>query len=429
MVYNKYIKLEVFTMPRYKKSPEEQAAERERKENLRNIMKGLDIKNFNDIQDVFKMMVGEILENGLEGELDDELGYSKYDYRNKESDNSRNGYSKKTLKTSFGETELKVPRDRNGEFEPQLVKKHQTTLTGDIEEKIISMYAKGMTTKDIESHIQEIYGLECSDTTISRITDKVLPVVREWQSRPLEEIYAVVFMDAIHFHVRSEGQIVKKAVYIAIGIRMDGIKEVMGMWVGENESAKFWLSVMNGLKNRGVADILIACVDGLTGFPTAIEAVFPNTEIQQCVIHQIRNTTKFVSYKDIKALMADLKRVYAAVDETTALAALDEFDEKWSNKYPKIAVSWRNNWANLSTYFKYPQEVRTLIYTTNTIEGFNRQLRKVTKNKGVFPTDDSLLKMLYLAMIDITKKWTGKRKDWGQIHSQLEIFFADRLPD
>lgn len=429
MVYNKYIKLEVFTMPRYKKSPEELAAERERKENLRNIMKGLDIKNFNDIQDVFKMMVGEILENGLEGELDDELGYSKYDYRNKESDNSRNGYSKKTLKTSFGETEIKVPRDRNGEFEPQLVKKHQTTLTGDIEEKIISMYAKGMTTKDIESHIQEIYGLECSDTTISRITDKVLPVVREWQSRPLEEIYAVVFMDAIHFHVRSEGQIVKKAVYIAIGIRMDGIKEVMGMWVGENESAKFWLSVMNGLKNRGVADILIACVDGLTGFPTAIEAVFPNTEIQQCVIHQIRNTTKFVSYKDIKALMADLKRVYAAVDETTALAALDEFDEKWSNKYPKIAVSWRNNWANLSTYFKYPQEVRTLIYTTNTIEGFNRQLRKVTKNKGVFPTDDSLLKMLYLAMIDITKKWTGKRKDWGQIHSQLEIFFADRLPD
>lgn len=416
-------------MPRYKKSPEERAAERERKENLRNIMKGLDIKNFNDIQDVFKMMVGEILENGLEGELDDELGYSKYDYRNKESDNSRNGYSNKTLKTSFGETEIKVPRDRNGEFEPQLVKKYQTTLTGDIEEKIISMYAKGMTTKDIESHIQEIYGLECSDTTISRITDKILPVVREWQSRPLEEIYAVVFMDAIHFHVRSEGQIVKKAVYIAIGIRMDGIKEVMGMWVGENESAKFWLSVMNGLKNRGVEDILIACVDGLTGFPTAIEAVFPNTEIQQCVIHQIRNTTKFVSYKDIKALMADLKRVYAAVDETTALAALDEFEEKWSNKYPKIAVSWRNNWANLSTYFKYPQEVRTLIYTTNTIEGFNRQLRKVTKNKGVFPTDDSLLKMLYLAMIDITKKWTGKRKDWGQIHSQLEIFFADRLPD
>ena len=414
-------------MPRYKLSPEERAAEQERKENLRNIMKGLDVKNFEDLKDVFKLMVGEMLENGLEGELDDELGYTKYDYRNKEGENSRNGYSKKTLKTSFGETEIKVPRDRDGEFEPQLIKKNQTTLTGDIEEKILSMYAKGMTTSDIETHIQDIYGLECSDSTISRITDKILPVVREWQSRPLEEIYAVVFMDAIHFHVRSEGQIVKKAVYIAIGINMDGLKEVLGMWVGENESAKFWLSVMNGLKNRGLQDILIACVDGLTGFPAAIEAVYPKTEIQQCIIHQIRNTTRFVSYKDIKALMSDLKKVYAAIDEPTALAELENFDEKWGNKYPKIAISWRDNWANLSTYFKYPQEVRTLIYTTNAIEGFNRQLRKVTKNKGVFPTDDSLLKMLYLAMMDITKKWTGKRREWGQIHSQLEIFFADRL--
>ena len=415
-------------MPRYKLSPEERAAEQERKENLRNIMKGLDVKNFDDLKDVFKMMVGEMLENGLDGELGDELGYTKYDYRNKSGENIRNGYSKKTLKTSFGETEIKVPRDRNGEFEPQLVKINQTTLTGDIEEKILSMYAKGMTTSDIEAHIKDIYGLECSDTTISRITDKILPVVREWQSRPLEEIYAVVFMDAIHFHVRSEGQIIKKAVYIAIGINMDGMKEVLGMWVGENESAKFWLSVMNSLKNRGVEDILIACVDGLTGFTNAIEAVYPKTEIQQCIIHQIRNTTKYVSYKDIKELMSDLKKVYAAVDEQTAIAELDNFDEKWSSKYPKIAISWRSNWANLSTYFKYPEAVRTLIYTTNTIEGFNRQLRKVTKSKSVFPTDDSLLKMLYLAMIDITKKWTGKRKDWGQIHSQLEIFFADRLP-
>lgn len=415
-------------MPRYKNSPEERAAEKERKENLRKIMQGLDVKNFDDLKDVFKLMVGEMLENGLEGELDDELGYTKYDYRNKHGNNSRNGYSQKTLKTSFGETEIRVPRDREGEFEPQLVKKNQTTLTGDIEEKILSMYAKGMTTSDIETHIRDIYGIECSDTTISRITDKILPVVREWQSRPLEEIYAVVFMDAIHFHVRSEGRIVKKAVYIAIGIGMNGLKDVLGMWIGENESAKFWLSVLNGLKNRGVEDILIACVDGLTGFPAAIEAVYPKTEIQQCIIHQIRNTTKYVSYKDIKALMADLKKVYAAVDEQTALTELDNFDEKCSEKYPKIAISWRNNWANLSTYFKYPQAVRTLIYTTNTIEGFNRQLRKVTKSKGVFPTDDSLMKMLYLAMIDITKKWTGKRKDWGQIHSQLEIFFADRLP-
>jgi len=316
-------------------------------------MKGLNVKNFDYLKDVFKLMVGEMLENGLEGELDDELGYTKYDYRNKTGENSRNGYSKKTLKTSFGETAIKVPRDRNGEFEPQLVKKNQTTLTGDIEEKILSMYAKGITTSDIESHIQEIYGLECSDTTISRITDKILPMVREWQARSLEEIYAVVFMDAIHFHVRSEGQVVKKAVYIAIGINMDGIKEVLGMWVGENKSAKFWLTVMNGLKNRGLQDILIACVDGLTGFPQAIEAVYPKTEIQQCIIHQIRNTTRYVSYKDLRELMADFKRVYAAVDEQTALSELDNSDEKWSGKYPKIVVSWRSNWANLSTYFKY----------------------------------------------------------------------------
>ncbi len=416
-------------MPRYKKSPEERAAEKERKDKLFNFFRDYGIEKPEDFNTLFKDMIGVFYEKGLEAELDDELGYSKYDYHNKECDNSRNGYSKKTLKTSYGDAQISIPRDRNGDFEPQLLKKNQTSVTKDIEEKILSMYAKGMTTSDIESHIQEIYGLECSDTTISRITDKILPAVREWQSRPLEEIYAVVFMDAIHFHVRCDGRVIKKAVYIAIGITMDGLKDVLGMWVGENESAKFWLTVMNGLKNRGVEDILIACVDGLTGFPAAIEAVFPKTEIQQCIIHQIRNSTKFVSYKDIKELMADLKKVYAAVDEATALSELDNFDEKWSDKYPKIAISWRNNWANLSTYFKYPQAVRTLIYTTNTIEGFNRQLRKVTKNKGVFPTDDSLLKMLYLAMIDITQKWTGKRREWGQIHSQLEIFFADRLPE
>lgn len=400
---------------------------REQRKKLLEMLQGAGITDVAGVQDLFKEMVSTVLENGLEAELEDELGYSKYDYRNKETDNSRNGYSEKTMKTSFGDMDITVPRDRKGEFDPQLIKKQQTTLSGDIEEKILSMYAKGMTTGDIESHIREIYGIDVSDSTISRVTDKILPVVKEWQSRPLESIYAVVFMDAIHFHVRSEGQIVKKAVYIAIGIQMDGIKDVLGMWVGENESAKFWLSVMNGIRNRGVEDILIACVDGLTGFTNAIEAVFPKTEIQQCIIHQIRNTTKFVSYKDIKALMADLKNIYAAIDEQTALYELDAFDEKWGNKYPKIAVSWRTHWANLSTYFKYPQEVRKLIYTTNAIEGFNRQLRKVTKSKSVFPTDDSLLKMLYLSMMDITKKWTGRRQDWGQIHSQLQIFFEDRL--
>lgn len=412
-------------MPRRKRTPEEIA----RKAKVRELMQELDINDMSDINALFKEFVGDILENGLEAELDDELGYSKYDYRNKDTDNSRNGHSTKTMKTSFGEVDIAVPRDRKGEFEPQFVRKQQTSLSGDIEEKILSMYAKGMTTRDIDAHIREIYGIEVSDSTVSRITDKILPVVKEWQQRPLEEIYAVVFLDAIHYHVRSEGQIVKKAVYIAIGINMEGIKEVLGMWVGENESAKYWLSILNGLKNRGVEDILIACVDGLTGFDNAIEAVYPQTEIQQCIIHQIRNTTRFVSYKDIKALMADLKRVYAAVDEETALYELEAFGEKWNSKYPKIAQSWEANWPKLSTYFKYPQEVRTLIYTTNAIEGFNRQLRKVTKSKSVFPTDDSLLKMLYLAMIDITKKWTGKRRDWGIIHSQLEVFFAERLPD
>ena len=401
---------------------------REQRKKLLELLQDAGINDVAGVQELFKEMVSTVLENGLEGELDEELGYSKYDYHNKETDNSRNGYSEKTLKTTLGDMEIAVPRDRKGQFEPQLVKKQQTTLSGDIEEKILSMYAKGMTTSDIESHIREIYGLDVSDSTVSRVTDKILPVVREWQMRPLEAIYAVVFMDAIHFHVRSEGQIVKKAVYIAIGMQMDGIRDVLGMWVGANESAKFWLGILNGMKNRGVTDILIACVDGLSGFTNAIEAVFPKTEIQQCVIHQIRNSTKFVSYKDIKALMADLKTVYAAVDEETALYQLDTFDEKWSSKYPKITLSWRANWVNLATYFKYPQEVRRLIYTTNAIENFNRQLRKVTKAKSVFPTDDSLLKMLYLAMIDITKKWTGRRQDWGIIHSQLEIFFADRLP-
>jgi transposase-like protein len=402
---------------------------REERKKLLELLQGAGINDVGGVQELFKEMVGTVLENGLEGELEEELGYSKYDYRNKETDNSRNGYSEKTLKSSLGDIEISVPRDRKGEFEPQIVRKNQTTLSGDIEEKILSMYAKGMTTSDIEGHIREIYGIEVSDSTISRVTDKILPVVKDWQMRPLEGVYAVVFMDAIHFHVRSEGQIIKKAVYIAIGIKMDGVRDVLGMWVGENESAKFWLGILNGLKNRGVEDILIACVDGLTGFTSAIEAVYPRTEIQQCIIHQIRNSTKYVSYKDLKPLMADLKKVYAAVDEHTAQYQLDVFEEKWGSKYPKIALSWRSNWANLSTYFKYPQEVRTLIYTTNAIENFNRQLRKVTKSKSVFPTDDSLLKMLYLAMVDITKKWTGRRRDWGQIHSQLEVFFADRLTD
>ena len=412
-------------MARKKDTPQKAAL----REMMGNYLKenNVTVKDGTDVNSIMRDMMSIILEGALDQEMDEELGYSKYDYRNKETDNSRNGHSQKTMHTSYGDMEIDIPRDRKGEFEPQIVKKYQNTVTQDMEEKIISMYAKGMTTNDIESHMRELYDIEISDSTISRITDKILPIVKEWQERPLEEIYAVVFMDAIHYHVRNEGRIVKRAVYVAIGIDMEGHKDVLGMYVGQNESAKFWLSILNGLKNRGVEDILIACVDGLTGFPQAIEAVFPDTEIQQCIIHQIRNTTKFVSYKGLKPLMADLKHVYAAPTEEIARAELDSFDEKWSGKYPKIAKSWKDNWANLSTYFKYPEAVRRLIYTTNTIEGFNRQLRKVTKSKTVFPSDESLLKMLYLAMVDITKKWTGHRQDWGQIHSQLEIFFEERL--
>ena len=412
-------------MPVKKRTPEENA----RRSKIRELLDMSNITSMDDIQNPFKETIAEFMEDGLETELDDELGYSRYDYCNKNTETSRNGHSSKTLRTSFGDVEVAVPRDRKGEFEPQLLKKNQTSISQDIEEKILSMYAKGMTTGDIEAHIQDIYGVDVSDTTVSRITDKILPVAKEWQQRPMEAVYTVVFLDAIHYHVRSEGHIVKKAVYIAIGIDLDGHKDVLGMWVGENESAKYWATVLNSLRNRGIEDIFIACTDNLCGFSTAIEAVFPKTEIQNCIIHQIRNSSKYVSYKDLKALMADLKAVYAAVDEDAALMALDAFSEHWDKKYPTISQSWRANWANLSTYFKFPQKLRRLIYTNNAIEGFNRQLRKVTKAKSVFPTDESLFKMLYLAMMDITKKWTGRRQDWSMIHAQLAVYFEDRMPD
>ena len=403
--------------------------QRARRELISELLSAANVQSMDDIQDLFKETIVEFMQGSLEAELDEELGYEPYDVKNKNTENSRNGHSKKTLRTSMGKVEIDVPRDRRGDFEPKILPKHQTSISQDMEEKIFSMYAKGMSVSDIEEHIRDIYGLEISDTTVSRITDKVLPAAKEWQQRPLESIYAVVFLDAIHYHVRSEGHIVKKAVYIAIGINMDGKKDVLGMWVGENESAKFWAGVLNSMRNRGVEDILIACTDNLTGFSQAIEAVFPQTDIQNCIIHQLRNSSKYVSYKDLKALMADLKKVYTAVDEESAMSALEDFAAIWDSKYPKISRSWYDNWANLSTYFKFPQELRKLIYTTNTIEGFNRQLKKVTKAKSVFPTDDSLFKMLYLAMKDITKKWTGRRQDWSRIYAQLVIYYGDRIPD
>ena len=412
-------------MGRRKRTEEQQA----RRALIRELLSAANVQSMDDIQELFKETIAEFVEVSLESELDNELGYEPYDVKNKATDNSRNGHSKKTLRTSMGKVDIDVPRDRNGVFEPKILPKNQTSISQDMESKIISMYAKGMSTSDIEEHIRDIYGLEISDTTVSRITDKVLPVAKEWQQRPLESVYAVVFLDAIHYHVRSEGQIIKKAVYIAIGVDMDGRKDVLGMWVGENESAKFWDGVLNSLRNRGVEDILIACTDNLTGFSQAIEAVFPKTDIQNCIIHQLRNSSKYVSYKDIKALMADLKKVYTAATEEAALDALDSFAAAWDSKYPKISKSWYENWPNLSTYFKFPPELRKLIYTTNTIEGFNRQLKKVTKAKSVFPTDDSLFKMLYLAMKDITKKWTGRRQDWSRIYAQLVIYYGDRIPE
>ena len=340
--------------------------------------------------------------------------------------NTRNGSSSKKVKSSYGEMDINIPRDRESTFEPQALKKYQKDISN-IENQIISMYAKGMTTRDISSHIKQIYGFGISESMVSQITNKILPTIEEWQNRPLEKVYPFVFLDAIHYNVRENGVIVKKAVYIALGYNLNGLKEVLGMWIGENESAKYWLMVLNQLKERGLEDILIVSTDNLPGFTQAIEAVYPKTEIQKCVIHQIRNSTRYVSYKDIRELMADMKKVYKAPTEESALLQLDLFEDKWNDKYPSCVRSWKNNWAELATYFKYPQEIRTLIYTTNAIEAFNRQLRKVTKNKAIFPTDFALSKSLYLAMADASLKWTSRVRGWDKIYSQLSIYFEGRI--
>ena len=398
----------------------------ERKALARSILEQYDPADAQDVQSLLRELLGDVLQEMLESELDDKLGYSKYDYKNKETDDCRNGYSKKTVTSSMGPVELDIPRDRKGEFEPQAVKKNQTDVSN-IEDQVLSMYAKGMTTRDISAHLRDVYGVDASAEMISRMTDRILPIAREWQNRPLERKYAIVFMDAVHFNVREDNRTVKKAVYVAIGVRLDGFREVLGMWIGGNESAKYWLGVLNEIKNRGVEDIMIVSVDGLTGFADAIGAVFPRAEVQRCIVHQIRYSTKFVSYKDRKQFVSSLKSVYRADTEELALAALDDLEEEWGAKYPSSVSSWRNNWPQLSTYFKYPPEIRKLIYTTNSIENFNRQLRKVTKSRSVFPTDDALFKLLYLAMVDATKKWTGKGWDWGLTLDQLCIYFGDRI--
>ncbi|MBQ1940563.1 MAG: IS256 family transposase [Selenomonadaceae bacterium] len=398
----------------------------EKRSFIKGLLEHYQPKDAQDVQNMLKDLLGETLQDMLESEMDEHLGYSKYDYRNKETEDSRNGYSAKTVTSSMGPIELDIPRDRNGEFEPQIVKKHQTDIST-IEDQVLSMYAKGMTTRDISKHLQDVYGVDASAEMISHMTDRILPIAREWQNRPLERKYAIVYMDAVHFNVREDNRTVKKAVYVAIGIRVTGQKEVLGMWIGGNESAKYWLGVLNEIKNRGTEDIMIVSVDGLTGFVDAIQAVFPKAEVQRCIVHQIRYSTKFISYKDRKEFVKDLKLVYKADTEEMAVVALDALEDKWGAKYPASVTSWRNNWPQLSVYFKYPPEIRRLIYTTNAIENFNRQLRKVTKAKSVFPTDDALFKILYLAMSEATEKWTGKAWDWGQTLDQLYIYFEGRI--
>lgn len=396
------------------------------KEQIRELIKEKQLVTAQDVQDMLKEMFADTLQEMLEAELDTELGYPKNGSSPETSSNRRNGHTKKSVRSEYGELELEVPRDREGEFEPTVVKKRQRDVTG-IEEQILALYAKGVTVRDIQAHLNQLYGIEVSPTLISNVTNRIMPLIREWQARPLQQAYAVVFLDAIHYKVKQEGHIVNKAVYVVIGIDFDGNKDVLGMWIGEHETSKFWLTVLNELKNRGVEDILICCVDNLTGFSEAIKACYPNTEIQKCVVHQIRNSIRYVSYKDTKKLLANLKPVYTAPTEDAALSALDDFEKIWGTRYPLVVQSWRRNWGEIATFFKYPPEIRKLIYTTNMIESYNRQLRKVTKGKAVFPNDESLLKMLYLVTQDVMLRWTGRIHNWGQILLQLSVFFPDRV--
>ena len=396
------------------------------KELLREYIKDQHFTNANEVLIGLKEMFKDVLQEALEAEMDEALGYCKYDTTSKNNDNSRNGYSKKTIKTELGPVELNIPRDRNGEFEPKIVPKHQRSVNG-IEDKILGLYATGMTTRDISEQIRELYGVDISAETVSNITNRILPLVSEWQNRPLEKTYSFIFMDAIHYKVREDKQIVVKAAYVVIGVNMDGEKEVLGIWIGANESSKFWLSVLNDLKNRGVQNVLIFCVDGLNGFKEAIGATFPFAKIQRCIIHQIRSSMKYIPYKDRKAFVGDLKGIYKAINEEVAMDNLLSLKEKWSSKYPNAVKSWEDNWDNLSTFFAFPDNIRKIIYTTNVIESLNSQFRKVTKTKLIFPNDDSLMKMLYLAVERVAKKWTRSYPEWDLVINQLNIVFSDIL--
>ena len=401
------------------------------KETIQEFIREQNFTSTTDIMEAIKDMFRDVLQEVMEAELDTELGYDKQARRSdpesaEMSKNYRNGYSKKTIKTQLGKVQVNVPRDRNGEYEPQIIGKYSRNADG-MEEKIISLYAAGMSTRDISEQIKTLYDIEISSELVSKITEKIMPQIAEWQSRGLESIYPFVFMDAIHYKIRENHQIVTKAAYVVLGINMDGYKEILGIWIGENESSKFWLSVLNELKSRGVKDVYLFCVDGLNGFREAISAVYPKAGIQRCIIHQIRSSSKFVSYKNIKPFMADLKLVYTAVTEESALENLMVFKEKWGQKYPAAIKSWEDNWDILSTFYAYPVAIRKIIYTTNIIEGLHRQFRKVTKTKSVFPNDEALKKMLYLASANIVKKWILRYRDWDVVLNHLSILFEDRF--
>jgi len=384
------------------------------------------LKTEKDFNDFSQMLTKVVVEAALNAELNEHLGYSKHE--KSELGNSRNGFTSKTLRTEDGQFELSTPRDRHSSFEPQLVRKGQTRFTS-MDDKILSLYAKGMTTREIVATFKEMYGADVSATLISNVTDAVIDRVTEWQSRSLDAVYPIVYLDCIVLKIRQDKQVINKAVYLALGVNMDGHKELLGLWLSENEGAKFWLNVLTELQNRGVKDILIACVDGLKGFPDAINTVFPSTQIQLCIVHMVRNSVKFVPWKDYKPVTADLKQIYQSVTEEEALLALDQFSERWDEKYPQISRSWRAHWNNINTLFNYPEDIRKAIYTTNAIESLNSVIRKAIKKRKLFPTDDSAKKVIYLAIQDASKKWTMPIKNWKSALNRFMIEFEQRLVD
>ncbi|HFQ4960753.1 TPA: IS256 family transposase [Vibrio vulnificus] len=384
------------------------------------------IKTESDLDDFRKMLTKVTIETALNAELDEHLGYQKHQSRT--SSNSRNGYSGKSIITDDGEVDIDVPRDREASFEPQLVRKHQTRFQS-MHDKILSLYAKGMTTREIVATFKEMYDADVSPTLISKVTDSVLEQVIEWQSRPLDEIYPIVYLDCIVVKVRQDKQVINKAVYLALGVNMEGQKELLGMWLSETEGAKFWLNVLTELQNRGVKDILIACVDGLKGFPDAINTVFPETQIQLCIVHMVRNSVKYVPWKDYKAVTTDLKKIYQSATEDEALLALEQFSDRWDSKYPQISRSWTAHWDNLNTLFNYPEDIRRAICTTNAIESLNCVIRKAIKKRKLFPTDESARKVIYLAIRDASKKWTMPIRNWRQALNRFMIMFEDPLTE